>query len=327
MKKVGIIYEITNNPYFGNSNENYTNRLSEYVKPSEINWICEAFTFMGFEYQLIDGAEGLLALKEHFKDFMLFFNKSIGFKGLERKIIVPSIGQLYNLPMIGTSGYAMTLARHKYHTNRLLKGLGFTVPFAYYFENEEQIWDFNKYPVIVKPNAESDALGISDKSVCENYNQMKIKVIELLQTFNQPVIVEEFIPGEEWKVAVIGNGDKVRSCGCVNTLKNGHSMNGTLQTREDILNRRLTYDIPKNKSLMLEAMMTAEKIHFLMGLNDYSRCDFRIGEKGNLYCMEVSTHPFISDKTSSFIIAAKQTFGNFHEVMKQIIESAIKRYY
>lgn len=327
MKKVGIIYEISNNPYFGTTHENHSSKLSEYVKPSEINWICEAFAFMGFEYQLIDGAKGLLKLKEHFNDFVLFFNKSIGFKGLERKIVVPAIGQLYNLPMIGTSGYAMTLARHKYHTNRLLKGMGFVVPFAYYFECEKQIFDIQQYPVIVKPNAESDALGISEKSVCFSFHAMKEKIVELLNDFKQPVIVEEFIPGDEWKVAVIGNGDKVRACGCVNTLKDGYSMNGTLQTREDILMRRLSYDIPQNASLMSEALIIAERIHFLMGLNDYSRCDFRINQEGKLYCMEVSTHPFISDRTSSFIIAAKQTFGSFHEVMKQIIDSAMMRYY
>ncbi|WP_418500492.1 ATP-grasp domain-containing protein [Culturomica massiliensis] len=326
MKKVGIIYEITNNPYFGKVQENYSNKLSEYVKPSEINWICEAFTNLGFDYQLIDGAEGLLKQKDHFKEFDLFFNKSIGFKGLERKIIVPSIGQLYHLPMLGTSGYAMTLARHKYHTNRLLKGMGFPVPFAYYFERKEQISKIHKYPVIVKPNAESDALGISERSVCYSFSEVEEKAEELIYDFNQPIIIEEFIPGEEWKVAVIGNNEKTKACGCVNTLKNGLSMNGTLQTREDILNNNLSYDIPQNTSLVTKALSMSEKIHSLLGLNDYSRCDFRIDETGKLYCMEVSTHPYISGKTSSFVMAAMQTFSNFNAVMKQIVDAALKRY-
>lgn len=327
MKKIGVIYEITDNPYFGMVNEEYSNKLSEYVKPCEINCICKVIADLGFEYELIDGATGLLSLKEHLDDFYLFFNKSIGFKGLERKLVVPAIGQLYNLPMVGTSGYAMTLSRHKYHTNRLLDGMGFRVPFAYYFETKEQISDVKKYPVIVKPNAESDALGISEKSVCQNFKELKEKVEELLHDFNQPVIVEEFIPGEEWKVAVVGNGGNTKALGCVNTLKNGFSMNGTLQTREDILNSNLSYNKPDNHLLVEEALVIAEKIHCLLGLSDYSRCDFRIDNYGQLYCMEVSTHPYISDNTSSFVVAAKQTLNTFYSVMDKIVSSAIERYY
>jgi D-alanine-D-alanine ligase-like ATP-grasp enzyme len=63
-----------------------------------------------------------------------------------------------------------------------------------------------------------------------------------------------------------------------------------------------------------------------MGLNDYSRCDFRIGLEGKLYCMEVSTHPEISKDGSSFVEAAKQKYGNYNTIIADILLSAEKRY-
>ena len=325
METIGLIYEITGNPYFGiNENEDFNNKISEYVYPSEINDICVAIENLGFDYKIIDGPKGLLKDIQNGIKCDLYFNKSIGFKGLERKIAVPAISQLYKLPIIGSNAYAMTLARHKYHTNRLLNGMGFNVPYSILIKNINSIPEIKLFPVIVKPNEESDSLGITDKSICFNMNDVRENVILLFNIFKQPIIVEQFISGEEWKIAVIGNNEDTHSFGGVNSLKNGNTMKGTLQTRNDILNNALTYSTINNCKLYTEALAVAEQVHNLLGLNDYSRCDFRIGENNELYCMEVSTHPFLvnSIKDSSFVYAAIQQLHDYNLIIKKIIDVA-----
>ncbi|MCC8143398.1 MAG: hypothetical protein LUD02_05525 [Tannerellaceae bacterium] len=326
-KKIEIVYEMTNNPHFGALVEDYNQKRSEYVTPSEIDGMCKSFIRLGYQYVLIDGAEELLRIKDNHTHLHLIFNKSIGFKGLERKITVPAIALMYRMPLMGTSAYPMTLARHKYHTNRLLAGMGFRVPFAYYFEELSQLITPKSYPVIVKPNAESDALGITDQSVCHDFDQLKKKAAELFENFAQPIIVEQYIPGPEWKVAVIGNRIHSKAYGCVNTLKNGHSMHNTLQTRDDLLKHTLTYNEPVEVQQVKQALHISELIHYLFGLSDYSRCDFRLDTNGDLYCMEVSTHPYLAEQGSSFIEAAKQNVHTFDEVIGEIIYAAEKRYY
>jgi len=325
-KTIGIIYEIEGNPYFGDSNIEYSNKISEYVYPSEIDDICKALNSLNYSYEIIDGPKGLLSEIQNNKKCDLYFNKSIGFKGLERKIGVPAIAMLYNLPFIGSNAYTMTLCRHKFHTNRLLNGMGFKVPFAYYVTDLKEIPVIESYPVIVKPNEESDSLGISENSICSSINELNYNVSELLETFNQPVIIEEYIPGEEWKIAVIGNGTDVQAYGGVNSMKNGNSMHGTLQTRDDVLNNNLSYTTIQYSQLFSEALKTAENIHNLFGLIDYSRCDFRL--KGDeIYCMEVSTHPYIKNSIhSSFILSAQQKLHSYDNIICQIINSACKRY-
>ncbi len=325
MKKIGLIYEITNNPYFDLNAVGYSNRLSEFVYPSEINDICQALRAAGYQYELIDGAQGLINLIVAEKDFDLIFNKSIGFKGLERKIAVPAICQMYNLSRIGSGAYAMTLARHKYHTNRLLNGLGYKVPFACMYVPGASLAYIPSYPVIVKPNEESDSLGITENSVCFSRKQLEATIYNLQKDFNQSLIIEEYIAGEEWKVAVIGNKDNTHACGCVNSMKNGKTMLNTLQTRDDILKDTLSF-VPVEHPLVKDALKVAEEIHVKLELNDYSRCDFRLGKDNSLYCMEVSTHPEISQTNSSFIEAAKQSYGDYNSVISKILLAAEERY-
>lgn len=325
MKTIGVVYEMTSNPYFGNTGSEYTDRISEYVYPSEINDICQAICAIGENYKIIDGPQGLIDSVNSKEKIDLIFNKSIGFKGLERKIAVPAICQIYNLPRLGTGAYAMTLCRHKFHTNRLLHGLGFHVPFAFLYQINNPMPSIPCFPVIVKPNEESDSLGITEESICYSYGDLERRIQKLYENFQQDLIIEEFIPGEEWKVAVIGNGSDAKACGCVNSMKNGHSMNGTLQTRDDIVQNTL-YFVPVNHPLKDKALDTAVCIHRILNLNDYSRCDFRLGSDGCLYCMEVSTHPEISHRSSSFIEAAKLTYSTYNKVIHEIISSAYERY-
>lgn len=324
--KIGIVYEITGNPYFGDVPVEFSEKISEFVYPSEINDICKSLEALDYDYEIIDGPQGLLSSIEKGNLCDLYFNKSIGFKGLERKIAVPAISLLYNLPIIGSNAYTMTLARHKYHTNKILKGMGFIVPEAWYIFQSEDIPDNLCFPVILKPNEESDSLGISEKSVYTSTTGMKEHIEYLLDTFNQPVIIEEFIEGEEWKMSVIGNDKDTHTYGGVNSLKKGKLMIGTLQTREDIMENNLSYiDLDHNEKFE-EARLIAEAIHNNLGLNDYSRCDFRL-MNDKLYCMEVSTHPFLSnsDKYSSFVKAAKQELICYNNIIKTLIQVSCKR--
>lgn len=291
----------------------------------EINELCRALTQLGCSYEIINGAAELIDCVNNKKKIDLIFNKSGGFTGLERKIIVPALCKLYKLPFLGSSAYPMTLARHKYHTNRLLSGMGFNVPFAHLHHKGQILPSIASYPVIVKLNAESESLGIAENSICQNKQEMIDVIDYLLKEFNQATIIEEYIAGEEWKIAVIGNDSNITACGCVNTLKNNRPMNNSLQTRSDIINSTLTYPLVPDCKLKFEALETSKKIHASLELNDYSRVDFRISSDNKLYCMEVSTHPDLSKK-SSFISAAKIQHHNYSDIIKAIVQTGVNRY-
>lgn len=326
MNRIALVYEISGNPYFGAPRQR-DDRLSEYVQPSEVNEILRTLNAIGYDVAVVDGPTDLLARAPALKaEMRLVFNKSIGETGLERKIVVPAICQLYGIPILGTSGYGMTLARHKYHTNRLLKGIGLPVPDAQLFSPGDVgiSWPFG-YPAIVKPNHESDSLGISMRSVVHDHRQLVDGITELHREFGQAVIVEKYLPGEEWRVPVVGNGPDAQSLGCVGVAIGGKPLLGSLQTRDDVIHDRMTYYSPDNAALSLQAMQFAQRIHCAFGLQDYSRCDFRLDDTGSLFCLEVSTHPDLGPG-SSFRVGAEASISTFDDLISKIVNCARLRY-
>ena len=282
---------------------------------------------MGYMVEEIDGPYDLISNIDNFSNKQtIIFNKCRGFIGLERKIYIPSICNLYQIPMIGSSAYVVTLARHKFHSNRLVSGVGLKVPKAIISFPGDKIEINNiKYPVITKPNYESGALGISEESVQSDLSIVRNRVEYLHNKFNQPVIIEEFIEGEELKISVIGNRPSSVAVGCVGVMKDGKPIIGSIQTHQDLKNHKIEYYKPKKSNLIAEAMNTAKFIHDVFECSDYSRCDFRINRRNQLVFMELSTHPDIG-RDSSFISAALQTYDSYERIIESIVYSSLKRY-
>ncbi len=324
---IWMVFEKSDNPHYNNSICDDENPLTELVKPDEISGLIYALIELGYRVEEIDGPFGFLEKINQTRDQrIMVFNKCRGFKGLERKVFVPSLCQLYNVPMVGSSAYTVTLARHKFHSNRLIRGLGYKSPGAVIcYSGELPDLQALVFPVIIKPNHESGALGIDARSV-QYYSEAAVEIIlDLQRRFDQPVIVEEFIEGEEWKVAVIGNQSGTFAAGCVGVAKNGRPITGSFQTRQDLLLHQIKYYRPESCSLKTKAMELAVKFHNYFGCKDYSRCDFRINGNCELVFMEMSTHPDIG-RDSSFINAALQKFKNYEEIIESILNAASLRY-
>ncbi|NOR44525.1 MAG: ATP-grasp domain-containing protein [Candidatus Delongbacteria bacterium] len=323
-RKIGIIYDIPNKVLSSTPKKNIP---SVVVSNSEINDIIQALTSLGYDVDIIDGLATLLNNKINIKkEFDLIFNKYIGREGLERKSPAPTICSFKKLPLIGSSAYTMTLARHKFHTNALLKGLGYPTPLSFISYSEKHMPKVKSYPVIVKPNHESDSLGISEESICFNQQEVEAKIVELHKIFEQPIVIEQYISGEEWKVGIIGNGYDTIVGDCVTTLRDNKPIINSLQTRNDNIYDRLIHQrVTAHSKLIKKAKYYAKEIHQAIGLNDYSRCDFRIGKDGKIYCMEISTHPYIGQINSSFIESLLKEIGTYSSILEEILNAGMKR--
>ena len=66
------------------------------------------------------------------------------------------------------------------------------------------------FPLFVKPAFEGSGKGVSVRSVCKNRSQLVKQVSKLLATYAEPVLIETYLPGPEFTVAVLGNGDEAR---------------------------------------------------------------------------------------------------------------------
>lgn len=110
------------------------------------------------------------------------------------------------IPYIGPNAATMKALIHKTATHRILDKAGIAVPYHYQIEREDPLPDL-VYPAFVKPSFESRSVGISDDSVVHTLEALEKQVAYIHDTFEQPALVEEYLPGREYTVLMLGSGE------------------------------------------------------------------------------------------------------------------------
>ena len=82
--------------------------------------------------------------------------------------------------------------------------------FDYVFEKNEPIREDLQYPLMVKLANTDNSIGISNLSVVTSLKALKDQVAMLIDKYNRPVLIEEFIEGDEVDVSIMGNEERVK---------------------------------------------------------------------------------------------------------------------
>ncbi|HHS13277.1 MAG TPA: ATP-grasp domain-containing protein [bacterium] len=168
---------------------------------------------------------------------------------------------------------------------------------------EAEIPDCIQYPVIVKPNREDASLGINAGSVIGDRNSLKKRIQSVIRRYDQPALVEAFIPHREFNAAVWENGrgpevlavqeidfssmpsGEPRICGYEAKWFEDHPLyRSTVPVCPAPLEPAVQRKI---ESISLEAFQA-------LGCRDYARVDFRMDAEGKLYILEVNPNPDVS---------------------------------
>lgn len=112
---------------------------------------------------------------------------------------------LIGVPYVGRDARAQHLALNKFAAGRRLKSYGIRVPKRWLIRSLREELPSFPYPVIVKPCWEGSSAGIWPDSVADNAAEVTFLIERGLAKMEQPVIVEEFLPGREFSVGVIGS--------------------------------------------------------------------------------------------------------------------------
>jgi len=139
--------------------------------------------------------------------FPLVYTTAEGGTGSGRRALVPTISNLYGIPCCNSGAYGSSIGRHKFHSNRLAAMNGVSVPDSWYFMLD-RTWFGGNPPrsgakVILKPTYESASIGISTQSVVVVDDDFDTTCRELVETWRQPLSVQEFISGYEIGIPVV----------------------------------------------------------------------------------------------------------------------------
>jgi len=193
-----------------------------------------------------------------------------------------------NIPYIGPSAQTMKNLIGKFDTHEILAAYGVRVPrHRLCPPSDPSKVDF--FPAFVKPNGESRSVGISERSVAETPEALAAQVEFIRRELGQAALVEEYLPGKEYTVMVIGNGRKREILpGQVTVPPERYGKYPIL--RSDMRGVGLTkISIPQEHRE--EAAELAAAACDALGCDDHVRIDMREDASGDLRIMEVNGIP------------------------------------
>ena len=243
----------------------------------------------------------------------LVFNIAEGLFGSNREAHVPAICEFFGLPYSGSDPFTLSLCLDKARTKEILSYHRVpTAPFLL-VESHEDLHRLlggasplsppsEILPLFVKPVHEGSSKGITERNFVRSADELEAQVHFLLETYEQPVLVEEFLPGSEFTCGVLGNGTGARVLPIV-------GMNfGALPTGAVPIygfEAKWVWDRPEKPldifecpARLSDGMRTAiEKVvlraYRVLGCRDWSRIDVRLDADGVPNVVEVNPLPGI----------------------------------
>jgi D-alanine-D-alanine ligase len=149
----------------------------------------------------------------------------------------------------------------------------------------------------------------------------------VINAYKQPALVEEFISGQEFTVAVVGN-DPAEALPIVQIKIDGRlQLNDKFYTFARITSDRLEYICPAKISGELKEKISALALRAYTAVEcrDFGRVDFRVDQDGRPYILEINPLPSLSTE-DVFKLVAEAVGSTYEGIIGRILNSALKRY-
>ncbi len=143
----------------------------------------------------------------------IIFNIAEGLHGPNREAHVPAICEFFDVPYTGSDPLTLSLALDKSRAKEVFLARGVPTPAWATLTNGkalEPTWEGSGGPWIVKPLYEGSSKGIPARAFCMTPAAVSSRVSEIALEYAQPALVEEFLPGREFTVGILGNGAGAR---------------------------------------------------------------------------------------------------------------------
>lgn len=326
--RIGLAYDLKNSV---TRHQAVDDALEEYDSPETVEIISGALEKKGHRIVRLGGGVKFLDNIRH-EEVDIVFNISEGLgSSRSREAQVPSVLEMLNIPYTGSDPLCLTICLDKPLTKQLVADSGIPTPKWLLIEDESEFgnidWQGFPFPAIIKPAYEGSSKGIRLTSLAENAPQAEEEMTRILREYHQPVIVEEFITGDEVTVGIIGNSP-AKLIGMMRILpkkKEKHFVY-SVEVKRDYVNR-VDYESPVQlPAPVLEKLeQYSLKAFNVLGCRDFSRVDFRIGQDGTPYFLEINPLPGLGNYSDLIIMAIK--LGWTHdEVICAVLDAALQRY-
>lgn len=303
----------------------------EFDSPETIEALAAAIRELGHEVELLGDGEPMLLrlLSGHKPDLVFNFAEGTG-TSRSREARVPAVLEMLGIPYTGSDPLTLAVTLDKECAKRLVRSVG--VPTPDWLVVDGEVEDFRDglmalpLPVIVKPAFEGSSKGIHDANLLDDSDDLVQSVGEILDAYRQPVLVEEFIDGDELTVGIIGNRPQ-QPLGIMRVLpvERGRPFVYSLEVKRD-WERLVKYECPAKLSAADTRAVTAAALSVwkALGCRDIARIDFRLRNHVP-YFLEVNPLPGLNPKSSDLVLMAQALGIGYQDLIARILRAATQR--
>jgi D-alanine-D-alanine ligase len=274
--------------------------------------------------------------------FDIVFNIATGVYGESRQTHVPAMCEYLRIPHTGSGVLAEAICHHKPQTKMILMAHGVpTAPFQVFGNADEPLKPDLRFPLIVKLASEGASMGLDYDSVVHNETDLRERVALLVNSYQQNALVEEYIDGREFTIAVMGNNPayalpvaEILFFGKVPIRLDEPEREHFEMLKQATGQHDLEFVEMESRSvapadvapeLAERIQQTAIAAYNALGCLDWARVDMRMDGDGNLYVLEVNLEPGIAPEYV-FPRMAEAAGWTYTELINRILNHAIDRY-
>lgn len=261
----------------------------------------------------------------------LVFNISEGLYGRSREAQVPALLEAYNIPYTFSDPLTLAVCLDKAMTKIIVRNAG--IPTAEFFvvKTRNALMQMSRsgnltFPLFAKPCADGTSKGISGNSIIADGSRLATVCTDLLKRFRQPVLVEQYLPGREFTVGIVGTGSKAKAIGVLEiTLKESAEPFVYSYLNKQFFEQRVVYHLIEEPALAAEISALAVKAYNALDCRDAGRVDLKADADGRVHFLEINPLAGLNPVRSDLPILCQRCGIPYNELIAGIITSASER--
>ncbi|PKL81725.1 MAG: D-alanine--D-alanine ligase [Ignavibacteriae bacterium HGW-Ignavibacteriae-3] len=241
--------------------------------------------------------------------------------------------ELFGVPYTGAPPLALAACQNKVYTKRILDTYEIKTPkFKLIRQIKPKYSHHLKFPIIVKPPYEDASSGIENESIVRTNAELKERIEYVIEEFQQPALIEEYIEGRELNVSVFGDKElkvlpisEIDFSEVPDHIENIVSYSAKWDPLHEAYHKTIPVcPAPLTKRVQKKVEKIALASFRAMGVRDYARIDMRLAKDNSVYVLEVNPNPDIAEGVA-FMRSSETAGYSYEEMLVNIVNFALNR--
>lgn len=316
---------------------------AEFDEPKTITAIHNAIVANGYECLDVEADEDAYEKLKKLKGSAdLIFNIAEGLRGEIREAQVPAMLEMLGIPYTHSGALTQAVTLDKSLTKKIWQHHGLPTPkFVEIGYKEKPYIEGLTFPVLVKPNSEGSSKGLFNDNLIYEPQKLLKKIRDTRSLCGNGVLVEEFLPGREFTVAVMGNAGVGKGMYVLPIVEQNYdifpkdlqkfaSYEAKWLFEDTLPDPSKAYICPAKLAPGLQRLIEqlCKKAFMVLNCRDIARIDLRLDAHGKPHLLEINTLPAITpgiDVVSYYPAAARAAGWDYNRMVGQIITHARER--